>query len=137
MPLRRMKAITTSMASAESISAPIWFSRPGSPGALVSSVVSRSGMSGSAIGCAVPSGRRSRIACRTSPGSTGVADVSVSTSSASRAMRSRATSIPTWTRSLSFTAARDRSIPPTQMQCDAIRGLGRVQRSSLARATLE
>ena len=119
MPLRRMKAITTSMASAESISASSWLSRPGSPGAFVSSVVSSSGISGSAIGWAVPSGRRSRIACSTSPGSTGASDVSVSTNSASRAMRSRATSIPTRTRSLSLTAARDRSI--WRLRCSAIR----------------
>ena len=51
MPLRRMKAMTTSMASADSISERSWLHRPGSPGALVSSVVSSSGMSGCSIGC--------------------------------------------------------------------------------------
>ena len=45
-PLRRTNAITTSIASADSIS--VWICRPtrGSPGALVSSVVSSSGISG-------------------------------------------------------------------------------------------
>ncbi len=51
MPLRRMKAMTTSMASADSISERSWLHRLGSPGALVSSVVSSSGMSGCSIGC--------------------------------------------------------------------------------------
>ena len=62
MPLRRMNAITTSMASADSISERNWLHRLGSPGALVSRVVSSSGMSGSGIAAGVPSGRRLRIA---------------------------------------------------------------------------
>ena len=53
------------MASADSISERSWLHRPGSPGALVSSVVSSSGMSGCSIGCGVPSGRRWRMAWRT------------------------------------------------------------------------
>lgn len=60
MPLRRMKAIRTSISSADSISASSWCNNPGSPGALVSRVVSNSGISGWAIGCGVPSGRRRR-----------------------------------------------------------------------------
>ena len=51
MPLRRMKAMTTSMASADSISRSQLAPQAGSPGALVSSVVSSSGMSGCSIGC--------------------------------------------------------------------------------------
>jgi hypothetical protein len=49
MPLPRMKAMTTSIESADSISARSWLSRRGSPGAFVSKVVSSNGMSGSAI----------------------------------------------------------------------------------------
>ena len=56
MPLRRMNAMTTSIASADSISDRSWFHRFGSPGALVSSVVSSSGISGSSMAAAVPSG---------------------------------------------------------------------------------
>ena len=56
MPLRRMNAITTSMRSAEWISVRIWLPTRGSPGALVSSVVSSSGMSGSGIASGRPSG---------------------------------------------------------------------------------
>ncbi len=68
MPLRRMKAMTTSMRSADSISDRSWFQRFGSPGALVSSVVSSSGISGSAIASVLPSGRRPRTACSTVAG---------------------------------------------------------------------
>ena len=84
MPLRRMNAITTSIASADSISERSWLQRLGSPGALVSSVVSSSGMSGSSIVPRLPSGRRRRMACSTVAGSTGSADRSTSTSSPRR-----------------------------------------------------
>ncbi len=71
MPLRRMNAMTTSMASADSISERSWFHRLGSPGALVSSVVSSSGMSGSSIssGCRRAAGAGWRGA--PTPGSAG------------------------------------------------------------------
>src|SRR4051812_44293347 len=66
-----MNAITRSIASAEAISEASWFQRFGSPGALVSSVVSRRGVNGVATAAGVPSGRRPRTACSTSPGSSG------------------------------------------------------------------
>ena len=47
IPLRRMNAMTTSIRSAEPISARTWLPTRGSPGAFVSSVVSSNGMSGS------------------------------------------------------------------------------------------
>lgn len=81
MPLRRMKAMTTSMASADSISERSWLHRPGSPGALVSSVVSSSGVIGCSIGLGEPSGLRCWMAWRTCAGSAGVSCGSVLTSS--------------------------------------------------------
>ena len=56
IPLRRMNAITTSIASAESISDRNWLHSVGSPGALVSNVVSSSGISGTSRSAGVPSG---------------------------------------------------------------------------------
>ncbi len=47
MPLPRMNAMTTSMESADSISAKSWLNKRGSPGAFVSNVVSSNGISGS------------------------------------------------------------------------------------------
>ena len=128
MPLRRMKAMTTSIASAESISASSWFSRPGSPGALVSSVVSSSGMSGSAIGCGVPSGRRSRIACRTSPGSTRSGG-RICVDELGEPGHEVACNLDADSDSITVTYGRKRLLNlPTQMQRDPIRSLGRVQR---------
>ncbi len=77
MPLRRMNAMTTSMRSAESISVRSWLPTRGSPGALVRSVVSSSGMSGSGIASSVPSGRWLSTARRTVPGSTGVSGLAL------------------------------------------------------------
>ena len=63
-----MKAITTSMRSAEWISVRSWLPTLGSPGAFVSSVVSSSGMSGSGMLSAEPSGSLALIARSTRPG---------------------------------------------------------------------
>ena len=71
IPLLRMNAITTSTRSADWISVRTWLPTPGSPGALVRSVVSRSGINGPAIASGLPSGMRARTACSTAPGSTG------------------------------------------------------------------
>ncbi len=80
MPLRRMKAMTTSIASADSISERSWFQRFGSPGAFVSNVVSSNGVNGAVIASGVPSGRRPSTACSTVAGSTGRTDGSALTS---------------------------------------------------------
>ena len=54
IPLRRMKATTTSIASADSISDCSWLHNVGSPLAWVSRVVSSNGISGTAIGSRRP-----------------------------------------------------------------------------------
>ena len=59
--------MTTSMRSAESISVAIWCPTRGSPGALVRSVVSRSGMSGAPMLSVPPPGSRATTARRTCP----------------------------------------------------------------------
>ena len=58
-----MKAITTSIPSADSISERNWLHNVGSPGAFVSNVVSSNGISGTPIWAGVPSGLRRRTAC--------------------------------------------------------------------------
>ena len=57
-PVHRMNAITTSIESADAISALSSCPTAGSPGALVSTVVSSRGVSGASIGRADPSGCR-------------------------------------------------------------------------------
>ena len=63
-----MNAITTSIASADSISERNWLHNVGSPGAFVSNVVSSNGISGTPIWAGVPSGLRRSTACRTAAG---------------------------------------------------------------------
>ena len=119
MPLRRMKAMTTSMRSADSISDRNWFQRFGSPGAFVSRVVSSKGIKGWVMASALPSGRRPRMACSTIAGSTGVTEGSTSTRSPSRSRSARATSMATRARSASPTSDSARSI--SRLRCQAIR----------------
>ena len=119
MPLRRMKAITTSIASADSISERNWLHNVGSPGAFVSNVVSSNGMSGTPIPAGVPSGLRRSTAWRTAAGSIGIALRSISTSSPSRSSSARATRRPICTRSASPTSSSARST--CRLTCHAIR----------------
>ena len=121
MPLRRMNAITTSMRSAEWISARTWLPTRGSPGAFVSSVVSSSGMSGCGMTSRLPSGSRPAIARRRVP---------VSVSASSRLVRAdlRQEAIDELHTDLHALGLRnvlegllDRA---SQVQRDAVRGLG-------------
>ena len=68
MPVNRIKAMTTSIRSADAISAWIWCPTRGSPGALVRSVVSSSGISGLGISSSCPFGSLRRMARSTLAG---------------------------------------------------------------------
>ena len=107
IPLFRINAIMTSMESADFASSGSWLHRFGSPGALVKSVVSSNGMSGSGIGLLFRQVACSRMACSTVPGSTTLSMSSTESISASRSERWRANSTPFPTRSPSETPESD------------------------------
>ena len=83
-----MNAISRSIRSAEWISVSICFPTLGSPGALVSNVVSSSGIIGFSIALVDPSGFRPRIASRISALGSGASPSTsaLATSSSSRRM---------------------------------------------------
>ena len=107
IPLQRMNAITTSIASAEAISARTSWATAGSPGALVSTVVSSSGVSGRSTTSALPSGRRRRMAWSTRPGSSGTSFSSPSAAS----VRARGRRSPRPRAGLTLELARARVSP--------------------------
>ena len=117
-----MKAITTSIRSADRISVRIWCPTRGSPGELVSNVVSRRGISGPSIDSPRPSGRRPEMLRNNSEASVGrsIANSRLSgRSSITLLMRWRASSIATLGRQSSSTASTARST--TRAICIAIR----------------
>ncbi len=72
IPERRMNAMIRSIRSADAISAATWWPTAGSPGALVRSAESRSGISGASISFGLPSGLSRLTARRTFGGVPGV-----------------------------------------------------------------
>ena len=120
MPLRRMKAMTTSMASADSISERSWLHRP----RLAGRVGEQRGVEQRderlrRSAAAMPSGRRRGWRAGPAPGRPAARCGSAVTSSPSRSRSCRATWTPTATRSSSLTSASARSI--CRLRCQAIR----------------
>ena len=130
-----MNAITTSMRSAEGISASTCVPTRGSPGALVSSVVSSSGISGSAIASELPSGSLASTLRSTSAGSTGRSGARPSAAVASMITptRRRARAVPTATRSFRSSEAIARS--STRERCIARRSAASASWSSERRTS--
>jgi hypothetical protein len=132
IPLLRMKAITTSMRSDDSISDRSWFHKFGSPRALVSRVVSSSGIRGCGIGADVPSGAGGPGSLRAPfPGRSAVICASIS------ATISRASATPRTTRLSSGRSASARAI--NRPRCSAMRSAAsagsRASRLACARAS--
>ncbi len=111
LALRAFATLTLGMvlvvATAAIVSALTWCPTRGSPGALVSKVVSRSGISGAAIESGFPSGSRPMMLRSNSPATTGRSAARPEASGISRIMsiKRRARSMPTAVRSLSSIAA--------------------------------
>ena len=121
IPVRRIKAMTISMRSAESISVKICEPTRGSPGALVSRVVSNNGIVGAARISREPSGLKARIEISSSPTSTGCSTLNSETavSATILSIKERTSLTPTSTRSLSARSFNARS--RTEPKCIANR----------------